>query len=292
MNAVRENAYAKINLYLDVTKKRDDGFHEIETVMHTVSLADEITVSAESVRAGGQVRLSVGGADFLPTDGRNLAVKAAQLFLSRLGASANVNIKLKKNIPVAAGLAGGSSDAAAVLRAMNRIFSKPFGEKVMLSMAAELGSDVPYCLIGKTALCTGRGEIMTRLSDLRGVCFVIVKVNAHVSTPAAYTALDALYGDFKEPHAHAGSLCGLLESLKSGRLAVGEMYNVFESAVFPIVPESQEVKTRLLSLGADGAMMSGSGPTVFGVFSNKKTAADARAVLEKEGYGAFLASSV
>ncbi len=292
MNAVKELAYAKINLYLDVTKKRDDGFHEIETVMHTVSLADEITVSAEPVRAGGQIRLSVGGADFLPTDGRNLAVKAAQIFLSRIGASANVNIKLKKNIPVAAGLAGGSSDAAAVLRAMNRIFSKPFGEKVMLSMAAELGSDVPYCLIGKTALCTGRGEIMTRLSDLGGVCFVIVKVNAHVSTPAAYTALDGLYGDFKAPHEHAGSLEGLLESLKSGKLAVGEMYNVFESAVFPIVPESEKAKARLLSLGADAAMMSGSGPTVFGVFKNEKTAKNTRAALEKEGYSAFLASSV
>lgn len=292
MNAVKELAYAKINLYLNVTKKRDDGFHEIETVMHTVSLSDEITVSVEPTKNAGQVRLSVGGADFLPTDGRNIAVKASQLFLERCGASANVNIKLKKNIPVAAGLAGGSSDAAAVLRAMNKIFGKPFTEKAILKLAAELGSDVPYCLVGKTALCTGRGEIIERLPNLKNCSFLIIKISDHVSTPAAYSALDSIYGDFKEAHLPGGSLAKLADSLEKGDFACGDMYNIFESAIFPMVPASEKAKKRLLELGADGAMMSGSGPTVFGLFKSDKEARIAYDKLLVEGYNLFFAKSV
>ncbi len=292
MNAVKEMAYAKINLYLDVTAKRPDGFHEIKTVMHTVSLADEITVSSEEKRGASQVRLTVVGADFLPTDGRNLTVKAAELFLSRSGVSASVNIKLKKKIPVAAGLAGGSSDAAAVLRALNRIFGKPFTEKAMLSMAAELGSDVPYCFVGGTALCSGRGEIMTRIhTDYKGV-FLIVKIPEHVSTPAAYSALDKLYSDFDAPHEAGGSLDGLTEGIKSGILKDNAMYNIFESAVFPIVPASERVKARLSELGARASLMSGSGPTVFGVFENEERAEAAKSALSLEGYTVFLAKTV
>ncbi len=292
MNAVKEMAYAKLNLYLDVTAKRSDGFHEIKTVMHTVSLADEITVSCEPKKGAPQIRLTVIGADFLPTDGRNLTVKAAELFLSRYGSSASVKIKLRKNIPVAAGLAGGSSDAAAVLRALNRIFGKPFSEKAMISMAGELGSDVPYCYIGGTALCSGRGEIMTRIhTDYKGV-FLIVKIPEHVSTPAAYSALDKLYSDFDAPHTAGGSLDVLTEGIKSGILKDKAMYNIFESAVFPIVPASGAVKERLFSLGARAAMMSGSGPAVFGVFESEQLAKEARSALSLEGYTVFAAKTV
>ncbi len=292
MNAVKEKAYAKINLYLDVTGKREDGFHEIKTVMHTVSLADEITVFFDNIRGQSQIRLSIDGASFLPTDERNLAVKAAKLFLDRSGIDACINIKMKKNIPVAAGLAGGSSDAAAVLRAMNRIFGKPFGEKALLALAAELGSDVPYCLVGKTALCEGRGEIMTRLPDLGGVHFLIVKIPEHVSTPAAYGALDELFGDFAAPHTSEGTLDGLISSLKKGAFDESLMYNIFERAVFRLVPSSEEIKKRLLELGAKNAMMSGSGPTVFGIFPSRTDAAAARDALLSEGYTSFVAESV
>ena len=292
MNAVKEKAYAKINLYLDVTGKREDGFHDIKTVMHTVSLADEITVFSDATRAPSQIRLSIEGASFLPTDGRNLAVRAAKLFLDRAGISANINIKMRKNIPVAAGLAGGSSDAAAVLRAMNRIFGKPFGEKALLALAAELGSDVPYCLVGKTALCEGRGEIMTRLPDLRGVHFLIVKIPEHVSTPAAYGALDELFCDFAAPHTAECSLDGLISSLKSGALDTSLMYNIFERTVFRLVPSSEKIKKRLLELGAKNAMMSGSGPTVFGIFPSRAEATLASDALLSEGFTSFVAESI
>lgn len=292
MNAVKEKAYAKINLYLDVTKKREDGFHEIKTVMHTVSLADEITVIADRTRGTSQIRISIDGASFLPTDGRNLAVKAASLFLERIGGRASVTIKMKKNIPVAAGLAGGSSDAAAVLRAMNRIFGKPLGEKAMLSLAAELGSDVPYCLVGKTALCYGRGELMTRLPDLSGLTFLIVKIDEHVSTPTAYTELDRVFGDFKDEKSEDGRLDMLVTSLSEGRLDYSCLYNIFEDAVFPVVPVSKSVKEQLFSLGASAAMMSGSGPTVFGVFESREGAEMAKETLGKEGFASFVARSV
>lgn len=292
MNAVKEKAYAKINLYLDVTKKRDDGFHEIKTVMHTVSLADEITVIADRTRGSSQIRISIDGASFLPTDGRNLAVKAAKLFLERTCTNAVITIKMKKNIPVAAGLAGGSSDAAAVLRAMNRIFGKPLGERAMLSLAGELGSDVPYCIIGKTALCYGRGELMTRLPDLSGLTFLIVKIDEHVSTPAAYTELDRVFNDFNDEKGEDGRLDMLVTSLSAGRLDYSCLYNIFEDAVFPIVPVSKSVKEKLLSLGADAAMMSGSGPTVFGIFEERKAAENAREVLAKDGFASFVAYSV
>ena len=292
MNAVKEKAYAKINLFLDVTAKRDDGFHEIKTVMHTVSLADEITVFSVLTRGTAQIHISIDGASFLPTDGRNLAVKAAKLFLEKCGINANINIKMKKNIPVAAGLAGGSSDAAAVLRALNRIFGKPLGEKAMLSLAAELGSDVPYCLIGKTMLCEGRGEVMSRLPSLTGMHFLIVKIDEHVSTPMAYSELDRVYNDFKESVEPAVSLEELILSLNGGKFDASCLYNIFENAVFNLVPKSKAVKERLLSLGADGAMMSGSGPTVFGIFSTRDDAEKAKNALEADGYTAFVAQSV
>ncbi len=292
MNAVKENAYAKINLYLDVTRKREDGFHEIKTVMHTVSLYDELTVSTEPTRGNSQVRLFVTGASYLPTDGRNIAVKAATLFLEHCGIFANINIKLKKNIPVAAGLAGGSSDAAATLRAMNRLFGKPLGEKAMLSLAAELGSDVPYCFLGKTALCEGRGEIITRLADLKGMNFLIVRIAEHISTPLAYSALDKAYADFEAPRDTGAGLDALTRSIAEGEFNPLAMFNIFEPVVFPLVPSAEKAKLRLKDLGADGALMSGSGPTVFGVFKNIEEAQKAEKTLTDEGYNVFLASSV
>lgn len=292
MNAVKEFAYAKINLYLDVTQKRSDGFHELKTVMHTVGLADEITVCAEQSKGASQFKLAVKGADFLPTDTRNLAVRAAELFLNRLGIFANVNIKLEKRIPVASGLAGGSSDAAAVLRAMNRIFGKPFTDRAMLSMSCELGSDVPYCLIGKTALCTGRGEIMTRIRGPERCRFLIVRIPDHISTPAAYAALDKMYGNFNMPHVTPCTAESFADSLAEGVLDINGMYNIFESAVLPTVPSAERALKLLNGIGAKRAMMSGSGPTVFGVFFDKASADAAGRLMAEQGYEAYSVGSV
>lgn len=293
MVSVKEFAYAKINLYLDVLSKRDDGFHEVKTVMHTVSLADEITVTVkESDRP--MVRLTVLGHPKLPTDSRNLAVKAAELFLSSTLIRAEVNIRLVKRIPIAAGLAGGSSDAAAVLRALNKAFRRPLTEKRLLHLAAELGSDVPYCLIGGTALCYGRGENMQRLPDRLKLHLVIAVGKEYVSTPLAYAELDRLYSDFKvERSSDRESLYeAVYTSIQSGNTMDLKLYNIFEKAIFKTCFEAESIKNNLLELGATHALMSGSGPSVYGIFNDKASAERAKDTLVSMGVNAYYAETV
>ena len=293
MISVKEYAYAKINLYLDVIARREDGFHDIKTVMHTVSLADEITVRVKRSPITS-VRLGILGFPKLPTDSRNLAVRAAELFLSATLISAEVNIRLVKRIPVAAGLAGGSTDAAAVLRALNRAFKRPLTEKRLLELAAELGSDVPYCLIGGTALCYGRGERMDRLDENLDLKLVVAVADEHVSTPAAYGELDRIYGDFKieRDSAHELALASVIESASSGILPQSELYNIFENAVFKTCSGAESIKTKILELGATHALMSGSGPSVFGIFASEREAVAATDELTKCGIKAYFAESI
>ena len=293
MRSVKEFAYAKINLYLSVTAKREDGFHDVETVMHTVSLADELTLTDY----GGDkrcVRLAVEANKWLPTDSKNIAYTAAMLFMERAGINTEIRIRLCKRIPVAAGLAGGSSDAAAVLRGMNRLFSRPLTDRVLLSLAAELGSDVPYCLLGGTAFCGGRGENITRLPDTLSLYTVVAVAGEHVSTPLAYASLDRLYSDFDGtvPVDSGDALDELLDSVRKGRLEVGSLYNVFEDAVLPTCPGAVGIKARLNELGARYVMMSGSGPSVFGIFDTEDAAVKAREQLVTEGVIAHFAHSV
>ena len=292
MKALKEKAYAKINLYLDVLCKREDGFHDIKTVMHSVSLCDEVTVAISPARTS-TIKLSVEGNVYIPSDGKNLAYKAASLFLEKLGIFANVNIKLVKKIPVAAGLAGGSSDAAAVLRAMNRLYKRPLTLAALCKLGAELGSDVPYCIMGKTAICEGRGELITPISTNIRLHTVIATANEYVSTPAAYSALDRHYSDFdgtvktggEEHYAH------LIRGLNCGRLAPEGIFNVFEASVLPSCPHATEIKQKMLEFGAVCAMMSGSGPSVFGIFENKSKAQMAAARLLELGYSSYCSES-
>ena len=215
---VTEKAYAKINLYLDVISRREDGFHDIKTVMHSISLFDELTVTYKPSPITN-VRLRLKGSRFLPTDDKNLAVRAAVLYLDALKKNADIEITLKKKIPIAAGLAGGSSDAAATLRAMNRLFDKAFTERALYKMAASLGSDVPYCLYGKTALCEGRGEIITKLPDTMKLNIVVAVANEHVSTPRAYSALDGIFSSFDGSVSTGGEAyySVLMDSLEKGK---------------------------------------------------------------------------
>lgn len=293
MRVVKEKAYAKINLYLDVLAKREDGFHDIKTVMHSVTLYDSLTVSMEPATETA-VKMNVYGTRFLPTDGKNLASAAAQLFLERAKITAAVHIKLEKRIPIAAGLAGGSTDAAAVLRAMNKLFGKMFSMRALASMAAELGSDVAYCLTGKTALCEGRGEIITMLPKSPSLSLVIAVANERVSTPAAYKALDGIFSDFDGSVSTGGDKCyaKLTDSLNQAKLDPDGLFNIFETAVLSDCKGAAKIKARLIELGAYGSMMSGSGPSVFGVFDNIEKAKNACAALRSEGYRAYYARSV
>ena len=293
MRVVKEKAYAKINLYLDVLSKREDGFHDVKTVMHSVTLYDTVTVSAEPAPEAS-VKMSVYGTRFLPTDGKNLASAAAQLFLERGMINSSVHIKLEKRIPIAAGLAGGSTDAAAVLRAMNKLFGKMFSMRALIAMAAELGSDVAYCLVGKTALCEGRGEILTPLDKAPRLNLVIAVANERVSTPSAYKALDALYSDFDGSIATGGddSYAKLIASLANTVIDKDGLFNVFEAAVLPDCKGASKIKERLIELGAYSSLMSGSGPSVYGLFESFDAAKAACSALRAEGFRAYYAKSV
>lgn len=293
MRVVKERANAKINLHLDVISRRDDGFHDIQTVMHSVSLADELTVTYTPSNETN-VKMHINGNKFLPTDDKNLAVRAATCYLNAACKTANIDIKLNKKIPVSAGLAGGSSDAAATLRAMNRLFGKMFSESALFEMAAALGSDVPYCLYGKTALCEGRGEIITKLPDTLKLCLVVAISNERVSTPSAYSTLDEIYSYFDGSVKTGGDtyFSGLISSIKGGGLVPEKLFNVFEMAIFPKCPGAKSIKEKLLSLGARCALMSGSGPSVFGVFKSIEEAERARISLLSEGISAYTATTV
>lgn len=293
MNAVKEKAYAKINLFLDVVGKRDDGFHDIKTVMHTVSLCDEVTVIS-SYSDKPSVRMTVEGNKYLPSDSRNLAYRAAALYLERAGVKARVELKLKKKIPMSAGLAGGSTDAAAVLRALNRINQKKLTEKLLLDIAGELGSDVPFCLVGKTALCEGRGEKIERLPHISIGYAVIAIADERVSTPKAYSELDKMFSDFDGTKSTGGDerYEKIISSLRRSVLDKSALFNVFEKSVLPVCQGADGLKRELLELGAEASLMSGSGPSVFGIFKSLEMAEIAKNKLEGKGVKAFVATSV
>ena len=261
-----EKAYAKINLFLDVLGRRADGMHDLRTVMQTVSLFDTVSVRAKEADYSC-ITLQMENSD-IPADERNLAYLAAEAFLEETGISAAVAITVDKRIPVAAGLAGGSADAAAVLRAMNAVFGEPLLRERLLSVASRLGADVPFCLVGGTALCEGKGEQMTPY-EVADAFFVIAQPEAEkMATPRAYAMLDEAFGGFENEDAvlHDALFSFFAED------GVDGMYNVFESVVIPHTPAVAALRTRLISLGAKNAMMSGSGTAVFGVFESEEAA--------------------
>lgn len=293
MRRVKEYANAKINLFLDVIAKSDNGFHDIKTVMHSLNLYDTVTVSVEPSKER-EINLYCKSARYIPNDIRNLAYKAAALFLEKANVNVKVNIRLEKHIPIAAGLAGGSSNAAAVLRALNRLLDRPFSQKMLYKIAAELGSDVPYCLYGKTALCEGRGEIMTKLTDKLSLFCVVALANERMSTPVAYERLDEKFSNFDgSVTTNSDELYRLfMDEYKKGGDVSKYLYNIFEGAVFDICVGAKKIRNRLLELGAKASLMSGSGPSVYGVFESSALADAATKMLRREGYTAFSCRSI
>lgn len=276
----QEYAFAKINLFLDVTGRRADGYHDLHTVMQTVSLCD--TVTAECIEGSGlQITLTCDD-PALPTDGRNLAYRAATAFCETTGIrDTSIHLHIEKRIPLAAGLAGGSADAAAVLRLLNQQYENKLSTPDLLRLAGRLGADVPFCLCGGTCRCEGVGEILTPVPAKVSYTLVIAKPNAGVSTPEAFRALDALHGDFESyvPRDPAP----LYTALAAGDLAaIGEqMYNSFEDVILPRHLEVTVLKETMLTHGAVRAMMSGSGPSVFGLFAERTHAEDCATALQR-----------
>ena len=276
-------ANGKVNLFLDVLSRADNGFHEIKSIMQSVSLCDRMIVSA--VRSSmTQIRINCD-IPYVPCDERNIAYKAAAKFLEVSGISAEVKITLHKRIPVSGGMAGGSTDAAATLRALNKLFGGAVNGEELYKIAASLGSDVPFCLMGETALCEGRGEILTPIENRAKLLFLIVPSSESVSTPWAYGELDRIHGDFSGRYNETrfNALCA---SLASGDVygVAKNMYNIFEDAILPERPIARRAKELLIENGAIRAMMSGSGPTVFGIFENEEARAAAHAVLKQNGH--------
>lgn len=293
MNIIKERAAAKINLYLDVLHRNEDGFHAIKTVMHSVDLSDTVIIKKLPAKEK-KITLYVKNSRFLPHDDKNLAYRAAEMFLTRAKIDSSVEIVLIKHIPVSAGLAGGSSDAAAVLRGLNKLFGKPFTAKMLYKIAAELGSDVPYCVYGKTALCEGRGEIMTLLPDKLRLYAVVAIAKERMSTPIAYSELDKLYSNFDGSVNSDGEkhFKKIMESVESGVLSPDGLYNIFEKPVLPLCKRAGEIKEKLLSLGAVASLMSGSGPSVFGIFESESAAKAACQALAADNVYALACKSI
>ncbi|MBR6840210.1 MAG: 4-(cytidine 5'-diphospho)-2-C-methyl-D-erythritol kinase [Oscillospiraceae bacterium] len=274
---MRENAFAKLNISLDVTEKRPDGYHDMVMVMQTVSLCDELDIVFND---SGRIRVQ-SNLHFIPGDERNLAARAALCFLAAAGKTGQgLFITLNKRIPVGAGMAGGSADAAAVLRALNRMYDSPFSFAELEALAAEVGSDVPFCVRGGTVLATGRGEKLEPLPALPECRFVICKPDFSISTPELFRRLDQ-----SSLRCHPDT-AGILAALRSGELdsVARRMYNVFEDVEDRRFRTVRDIKGVLLDCGALGAIMTGTGSAVFGVFRKDADCAPAVAALRRE-YG-------
>lgn len=284
---ISENAYAKINLFLKVKDKRADGFHNIESVMHSLSLCDIIFADffeSDSVN----IELVSDSTD-IPLDSTNLVYRATKAYLEKFKIVCGVKIKLEKNIPVAAGLGGGSSDAAATLRALNKYFNKAT-ENELYELAATIGSDVPFSLYGKTALCLGRGEIIEPLGTAINAHFVVAIGKERVSTPAAFRKID-------EKKLRESGLVSpeidckfIVDAIKNGEDFAPFVYNEFEDMTD--IKDVSAIKYIMKENGSSVSLMSGSGPSVFGVFSSAEDAEDACEVLRLAGFEAYCAISI
>ena len=272
---LNEKAYAKLNISLDVLSRMEDGYHSMLMILQTADLCDDLTIEI-SRGCGIDVTADLR---YVPSDPRNIAWKAAELFLEEAGISGyRVTVDIKKKIPVCAGMGGGSADAAAVLRAMNRGFETGYDAEKLRRLSERLGSDVPFCITGGTAKAEGRGEILTELPELPDCTLLICKPRFSVSTPELFAILDC------RKIVCRPDTSGIINALSEGSLngVCRRMYNVFE----PVLPSGGKtislIKQTMLENDALGAVMTGTGSAVFGVFSDEDAARRAEGRLSEE----------
>lgn len=260
MDTIYLKANAKVNLALDVLKKRQDGYHEVRMIMQTINLYDKLELK-KTISPEIKIKTNL---PFLPVDENNLAYAAAKLLKDTYEIKDGLFISLEKKIPVAAGMAGGSADAAAILHGMNELFELNLSLEKLQQLGVTLGADIPYCLLQGTALSEGIGEILTSLPPLPKCQCLVVKPAFNVSTPYAYRNLtldeDTLHPDVD----------GMIKAIQSGDLSgiTERLGNTLESVILPLHPEVEQIKQEMKRMGAENALMSGSGPTVFGIFSD------------------------
>ena len=273
MNEYRIKAYAKINLGLDVVRRLENGYHEVKMVMQTVGIYD--VLDFKRIQNGIVITTDSGE---LPTNEDNLIYKAAKLMMEQNHISEGVEIHLEKHIPIAAGMAGGSTDAAATLKGMNRLFDLGCTLKDLMELGVKIGADVPYCVMGGTALAEGIGEKLTPLAPAPDCYVLVAKPDISVSTKYVYEHLDA-QEIIKHP-----DIDGMVEAIAEESLQgiLDRMENVLETVTVSAYPVIQTIKDRMKELGAINSLMSGSGPTVFGIFVEKDMARRAYEKLEEE----------
>lgn len=273
MSEVTKLAYGKINLGLDVLGKREDGYHLVRMIMQTVEVHDTVVVETNTT---GEIIMTCDN-DTLPVDENNLCIRAAKLLKDEFNFDGGVNISLTKRIPIAAGMAGGSADAAAVLKAINQLFDLGLSKKDLMKRGLLLGADIPYCIMGGTALAEGIGEELTRLSPMPDAQVLIAKPPVDVSTGQVYKALDSLKS---YEHPNIDALIHAIEYEDVFGIAL-KMGNVLGDVTMPMVPEIQKLIEIMEENGAIRAMMTGSGPTVFGIFDDADEMEACRKKLEE-----------
>ncbi len=273
MDCIQLKAYGKINLSLDVTGKRQDGYHYVKMIMQTVGVYDQITIKKNN-NQGISLKTNLG---FLPSDKNNLAYKAARILMDEFNIENGISINLRKSIPVAAGMAGGSADAAAVLTGMNELFELGLPDEELMKRGVNLGADVPYCVMKGTALAEGIGEILTPLKPMPECFILIAKPHISVSTAFVYKNLKL---ESVKRHPDVDKVVSMIDAGDISGIAKN-MGNILETVTIPAYPVIDELKKLMKDNGALNAMMSGSGPTVFGIYDDKEKAEKAYSLISK-----------
>ncbi len=274
MDELAVKALAKINLGLDVLRRREDGYHEVKMVMQTIHLYDQLHL--KKIESGIYLETNLG---FLPVDESNLAYRAARLMKEKYQIEEGIDIRLNKRIPVAAGMAGGSTDAAGVLYGINELFNLGIKRKELMELGVQIGADVPYCIMRGTALAEGIGEKLTSLPPMVKCPVVIAKPQVSVSTKYVYENLKL------DEHTQHPDIDALIQNIRTKDLPAiaGSMGNLLETVTAKKYPEIEKIKELMRENGALNAMMSGSGPTVFGLFDELETAKMAAAIVRQSG---------
>jgi len=274
MDKIELKAYGKINIGLDVIRKREDGYHDLDMIMQTVGVYDDVIILREDGTQTYEIEVSTD-ADILPNDKGNLAFMAAKVLMEAYDIKSKVKIHINKRIPIAGGMAGGSADCAAVLRGVNQLFQLGLTDEQLQEYGVKLGADVPYCIVGGTKRAQGIGEILTDLPTPPKCYVIIAKPDAFVSTKFVYSHIRPAQ---IENHP---DIDGIIESIKAGDLygMCEKIANVMEDVTIPEYPIIQKVKDILKSNGAVNALMSGSGPTVFGIYDDEEKAKQSMDVL-------------
>lgn len=268
MNTIWLNAPAKINLGLDVIRKRSDGYHEVKMIMQSIRLFDRLTIT-KSKKSGIRLKTNL---KFLPCDKNNLVYRSAKMICEEFHIKDGLDIQLEKRIPVAAGMAGGSTDAASCLIALNKLYDLGLSKAELMDRGVKYGADIPYCIMKGTALSEGIGEILTPLPPAPDAHVLIVKPGIHVSTKSVYTSLNL------NKHTKHPDIDAQIQAIKNDDIydLAANMGNILEDVTIPKHPEIAIIKETMMDNGALGALMSGSGPTVFGLFDNEDECEEAK----------------